>query len=182
MHIQCGRPDTWCICIYISIYIYIYIYIHIHIRAFRVRRCPCLVTCTCQNQYLASLGYDNATVCRDSYVYDAWVYTRVRAVQSAGFRGISASPLQRVAQTMRARPKLFPSRNDGRVTPRLLDIFESSETANPSVTITCCHKVRLDSEVQNSFRHSSTMLLKFFTVRFLDCFCLVAANRNAQNY
>lgn len=38
-----------------------YTHVYTHLQRASVRR---LVTCTCQNQYLTSLGYDNAAVCR----------------------------------------------------------------------------------------------------------------------
>lgn len=117
-------------------------YVCAHVRAPRVRR-P--VTCTCQNQYLASLGYDNATARRASRC-PACIYihtytctgTRVHTSQ-CDLADLTEFPCRPCWHNVRrkqcrAPPKLFPSRNGGarrggRVTRRVYwTFFESSET------------------------------------------------------
>lgn len=91
-----------------------------------------LVTCTCQNQYLASLGYDNAAVCvpRTSPCIHTCIYTYICCARTAHASGTICriSRNFRVALVTRGvnnvRSKTFPiSERRSRVTSRVYWTF-----------------------------------------------------------
>jgi len=109
--------------------------VRMHSQHAGVRR---LVTCTCQNQYLASLGYDNVAVCVlqssllvyiHAYMHSICIHACIAyMVYGAGvmrWAAHASGTICRISRNFRIAlvtrgvnnvyaPKLFPSRNGGR--------------------------------------------------------------------